>query len=325
MNKKIITNIALTAVLILGLASCSNDDQLSRNILPEDNIIRVNANVNNSLTKAGIDDTNISEFGIFVKNDDSGYYSYDDIKVSKQADNSWLTSEQMLWKSATDIVTIYAYAPYVDNITLSGSIAVNVKADQSVSDSIKLSDFLYSAADLAPSVSDNTKTIYYDTTNKEINVTLNHRLAKLIVKITLGTEFNINSGTIDNPISQISINGTNIKSTFSLSKDTLTDISQVNSIITYEDSYNAPSGDITRASAQYECILIPQEITENTLSIKIKVGEKQYVWTSASSINLEAGKQYSLSLNVGKDVTVINDISTSQWIDNGAAKEIGTL
>ena len=174
--KKIIFNTALIFVLTISLVNCSKDDQSFHDILPKDNVIRVNADVSSMMVKSETDETSLtmetsdlSEFGLFIEKADNIYYSYNNILVSKSSDNGsteWSTSEQMFWKSAIDPVLVYAYYPYnSQNNYLSSDMDLSICTNQSVADSVKASDFLYSSSVVTPSKGQKTTNPIY-LTNK---------------------------------------------------------------------------------------------------------------------------------------------------------------
>ena len=72
--KKIFYIIALG----VGLAGCSNneDELLSTGSFPEDHVIRIITEVNEPLSRAGYDVTNLERFGLMIRNSENAAYNY---------------------------------------------------------------------------------------------------------------------------------------------------------------------------------------------------------------------------------------------------------
>jgi len=319
--------IIILSAIATGLSSCDKDEY---NVLPEDRVIRVNAGVSSMMVKSEtIEITDLSELGLFVENAADSYYSYNNVDVTKTTDattstSAWTPSEQMLWKSATDPVTVYAYSPYnSQNSSLTDEINLSVCTDQAVAENVKESDFLYSSSEVTPSAPVNTNPIYYDQTNSLINVTLNHKFSKLILSLTLKSEFYSSLGIKDNPIVSIQIIGTNVNTTFSVKNGfgTLSNPYPVTAykdpfpVTVFEDPYTPSESVKQDAIAQYECILIPQ--TVSNLSVKIYLSNNDvFIWKDETALTLESQNKYTLPLTVGKDVITLSSdagISVEDW------------
>ncbi len=136
------------------LAGCSNDDEMAgtqQNVLPDDGVIRMEANVNGMNTRAvGYASDGLTELGLFVENANSTTYSYDNVYMKKDATGTWtsyagdgITPQTMLWQSASAAVTVTAYAPYDANITtLDDALKGTVATDQTTETASKASDAL---------------------------------------------------------------------------------------------------------------------------------------------------------------------------------------
>jgi len=141
--KKIFYIIALG----VGLAGCSNneDELLSTGSFPEDHVIRIITEVNEPLSRAGYDVTNLERFGLMIRNSENAAYNYHKQMVS--SGNAWSTSDgqQMLWDAERTPVTMIAYAPYMSEAAPDASLVVNALTNQTTEENVKSSDFQVTA------------------------------------------------------------------------------------------------------------------------------------------------------------------------------------
>ena len=326
---KTIKNLAMLAVAALAAAACSHDKNLitPTDHFPADGVIRVATDVTRPQTRAGMETGNLTTFQLRVKNPVSDDYSYNALMKKEGSDwvsynNDGTAKMVMLWQNKTQKVNVAAV--YIPGVTLiddywktTDGIPVNIKVkkDQSNVDSLNKSDILVmkdhevdpsSATDLTP--------------QGKMKVELKHRLAKLNLTVNLGTQFNINgSGTATNPITAVSVEGTNTQADWTLITDKLEGQSEVKPIKLFEAAYAAGEGKTKSAVAKYECILMPQTIASNGFMVKIVIGGKTYTWKSSNEVTLAPDTQYNLTLSVGKDVVVVGSFSATPWTDGGSS------
>ena len=142
-----VKNILIASVALLGFVSCEKSEGVS-SVLPSDNIIRVSAGV--TATRAGVETSNLAEFGLFVNHDVDTNYTYSNVKVTK-AETVWNTSEMMLWKNATDLVAFTAYAPRKVGFNPNNpNTTITVLTEQITEASLIASDFLFCSGKLSP-------------------------------------------------------------------------------------------------------------------------------------------------------------------------------
>ena len=87
---------------------------------------------------------------------------------------------------------------------------------------------------------------------------------------------------------------------------------------------------LANSETSYTAILRPGEYADESSFIYLMMDDfsEHYVLgkTTTSAINLEAGKHYTFTLKVGKDVVSIDDVTVADWeeedIDGGVAEEI---
>lgn len=326
---KTIKNLAMLAVAALAAAACSHDKNLvaPTDHFPADGVIRVATDVTRPQTRAGMETGNLTTFQLRVKNPVSDSYSYNALMKKEGSDwvsynNDGTAKKVMLWQNKTQKVNVAAV--YIPGVTLTDEnwkttdvvpVNIKVKEDQSNADSLNESDILVmkdhevdpsSATDLTP--------------QGKMKVELKHRLAKLNLTVNLGTQLNINgSGTATNPITAVSVEGTNTQADWTLITDKLEGQSEVKPIKLFEAAYAAGEGKTKSAVAKYECILMPQAIASNGFTVKIVIGGKTYTWKSSNEVTLAPDTQYNLTLSVGKDVVVVGSFSATPWTDGGSS------
>ena len=102
--------LALTTFAIL-LASCSNDDEIPRFENLEGTPIVIKAGVNNMITRAGWDSSNLPDRFIVSIDQDGTEYDYKNVMMYKKADNSYAPQEgtTLIWGSNAHQATIKAY------------------------------------------------------------------------------------------------------------------------------------------------------------------------------------------------------------------------
>lgn len=300
-----------TAVLALLFASCSSDDGLTQSTLPlEGTPIQVNVAVADLQTRAGYDDSNLpSQFYMNVVHpDENSKYTYK--ALMKNEENVWKSYDaanqepvQMLWAGDDKQVNVTAATFSLANTI----IDLGVETDQSSADKVLSCDhLLMPTTSVAPS-------------ENGIDVSLSHLMSKLKLVIELKNEFDVT----ENPISDLSINGTLPKRNYNWGTvaendsrwSNISDVDEPVSITSIAPLFNSfkAAEEKTRASGEYEAILVPQTITSGDFNISFKVNDRKFSWTSIEDINLESGTEYTLTLTAGKDKVSSASFSASTW------------
>lgn len=294
--KKIFYIIALG----VGLAGCSNneDELLSTGSFPEDHIIRIITEVNEPLSRAGYDVTNLERFGLMIRNSENAAYNYHKQMVS--SGNAWSTSDgqQMLWDAERTPVTMIAYAPYMSEAAPDASLVVNALTNQTTEENVKSSDFLLMKATVDPEQD--------LTADGKLKISLSHAMSKLLIKITV-------NGTTDaamNKLGDMSINGAVVNGICDLS-------ATVPIVVPAPDAAVATVAPY-KGTESCECILPPQKIAEG-FSVNFSYDGKLYIWTAKEAIELEKGVEHTLMLNVNTTVRLAAKMArnwaTGQLID----------
>ena len=294
--KKIFYIIALG----VGLAGCSNneDELLSTGSFPEDHVIRIITEVNEPLSRAGYDVTNLERFGLMIRNSENAAYNYHKQMVS--SGNAWSTSDgqQMLWDAERTPVTMIAYAPYMSEAAPDASLVVNALTNQTTEENVKSSDFLLMKATVDPEQD--------LTADGKQKISLSHAMSKLLIKITV-------NGTTDaamNKLGDMSINGAVVNGICDLSATVPIVVPAPDAVVATVAPY--------KGTESCECILPPQKIVEG-FSVNFSYDGKLYIWTAKEAIELEKGVEHTLTLNVNTTVRLAAKMArnwaTGQLID----------
>ena len=294
--KKIFYIIALG----VGLAGRSNneDELLSTGSFPEDHVIRIITEVNEPLSRAGYDVTNLERFGLMIRNSENAAYNYHKQMVS--SGNAWSTSDgqQMLWDAERTPVTMIAYAPYMSEAAPDASLAVNALTNQTTEENVKSSDFLLMKATVDPEQD--------LTADGKLKISLSHAMSKLLIKITV-------NGTTDaamNKLGDMSINGAVVNGICDLSATVPIVVPAPDAVVATVAPY--------KGTESCECILPPQKIAEG-FSVNFSYDGKLYIWTAEEAIELEKGVEHTLTLNVNTTVRLAAKMArnwaTGQLID----------
>lgn len=309
-------NILAIAILALIAAGCSkNDETPKQDNFPADRVIRVAPTVS-SMTRGGATSDNLTNFGLFIEDQWDDKFSYsvymeksDGIfkSYNNKADKKPL---QMLWQNLNHKVHIRAYAPYNSEATGSSKLDGEVMADQSVAENIVKSDFIYyRKLDFHPA---------YDTDdNWAIPVSLKHKNTKLVVTITLGTEFNDVTGNSSiNPITSVTLKETHRLATYDLDDGTVTVNEDVDkeTITMFNESYTPST--TTNAKAVYECIVIPQYVYYTDFVVSITINGIEYSYMHTKNITLYETTQYNLPLTLGQNRVTAGNMTITPWTNN---------
>ena len=307
-------NYLAIAAAAFMLASCSNDEDF----VPQDNLkdtpITVTAGVADLTTRAGYetnmeDDTkSVLPETFYLKIDQTGEnYDYPNTQLTKGAGNAYTPASPLLWAGGTNNEVTAAAATF----SLEGAQTLGVEEDQSSADAVKASDHLLMAAkDVTPSADG-------------ISVEFSHIMAKVILTITLGDEFN----ETDNPITDVTFQGTVASNSYTVGTGwaTIADDAIATDITPLCNGYTAPATEKLNATAEYEVILVPQTVAEKGFTVQFHVGERLFKWTSESAVALESGYKYALALKAGKDKVKLGAISAAPWGDPEEGGELETI
>ena len=308
------------AVAALSFTACTNEDNISQDFLA-DTPIKLNVSVDEPTTRAGYSDADKpTGFVLEVVNHNADKYNY--LVWAKKVGDSWktykldeetlaVTDEEvtMLWANMKDIVKITAISD-VDYL-MSQKIDKH-PTDQTTPDALKKADFLaVPQKEVAPSQSG-------------INVDFKHTMSKINLTIELGDEYEF-TADVDKKITDVKIDGSKVEADFQIKF--LTDNPQVSfsnysgdptPISPYRTGttpYSKTNGVITKASATYEAILIPQTIASGEFTVSFKVNGKLYEWVynNEAGLTLAPATAYTLKLIAGDDKVQPASFSVAEW------------
>lgn len=303
--------IALAAIsMILGSCSDSNSE-FSQDFLA-DTPIKLNVSVDEPTTRAGYSNAELPEgFLLTVYHTLEGQevddkYSYE--VWAKKVGDSWKTYKPdetlkggtdeevtMLWANMKDKVDVMAF-------TNLGTITI--PTDQTSDDQLKQADVLYMPY---------TK---YTPTNKGITVNLQHAMSKINLTIELGSEFEFTKD-ICKKITDVKIDGSSVSGDLASGGiyDVSGDPTPITPLYTGETAFSKEAGKITKASATYEAILIPQDIESGKFTVSFKVEGKLYEWAynNEAGLTLAPNTAYTLKLIAGDDKVQPVSFSVAAW------------
>ena len=288
---------AISAALLL--ASCEkNIDSISENF-PEDGIVRIDASVEETVTKADLPYSGYTgrDLGLFIDYGDGDYYSKDNVRWVNNS-GTWTPESQVLWKNAQSPVGIYAYAPHISGADDHTGVEFSIPSNQV--NGTSSADFLwYSVPGFVPAD---------DLVNQKLNITFSHVLVKLKVNLTFGNEFGDSHSVKD-----VILNGTSSKIRCDLANRTVADLDQ------------SSSNDISMCNTAdyvYEAIFFPgkgQKSGARMLTV-VMSDNKAYNVTLDSNLELYCGYAYTMNVKVGKDRVNTGDVIVIEW---QTEKELG--
>lgn len=301
--KKIIAFAAVAAVL----ASCSNDEDFAPQQSLKDTPITVAARVAELTSRAGYEGTASLPATFYLTIDQDGEkYDYTNIPMTKGDGTTTYTSEtQLLWAGNSAVSVTAA------TFSLDGTQTLAAQTDQSKEDDVIKSDHLYYQNSTVTPSGDGS-----------INVNFSHIMSKVILKITLGDEFD----SEDNPISDVTFKGTVASNSYTAGTGwaTIATEAATADIKPREVSYTKIGNGVKNAGAEYEVILVPQTVAAKGFAVQFNVGNRIFNWTSASEVNLENGHKYSLVLTAGKDKVSSASFSVSNWETDNDSNNVET-
>ena len=294
------------AVAALSFTACSNEDNISQDYLA-DTPIKLNVSVDEPTTRAGYsNEDKPTGFVLEVRHDIYGYDKYNYLVWAKKVGDSWKTYKPdealkggtdeevtMLWANMNDEVSVAAF-------TNLGTITI--PTDQTSDDQLKEADVLYMPFTQYPPIKDG------------ITVKLQHAMSKINLTIELGSEFEFTED-ICKKITDVKIDGSSVSGDLGSGGiyNVYGDPTPISPFRTGATPYSKTDGVITKASATYEAILIPQTIASGKFIVSFKVNGKLYEWTYKQELTLAPNTAYTLKLIAGNDKVQPVSFSVAEW------------
>ena len=328
MKHRLITWAAAT----LCLTACTNEDSISHDFLA-DTPIKLNVSVNEPTTRAGYSDadkptrfvlgvihdnhnpTDKYNYTVWAEGEDKNWKTYD---LTPYRNDGTKKDVTMLWANMNDEVTVLALSD-LENL---GNAITKHPTDQTTPDALKKADFLAMPyTQVVP-------------TQDGINVEFKHTMSKINLTIELGDEYEF-TADVNQKITDVKIDGSKIKAGYFIYSSTHNpqfsfydysgDPTPISPFLTATTPYSKTAGVITKASATYEAILIPQTIASGKFTVSFKVNGKLYEWSYNKELTLASTTAYTLKLIAGDDKVQPVSFSASPWGEgngkNGEEKE----
>ncbi len=303
------------AVAALSFTACTNEDNISQDYLA-DTPIKLNVSVDEPTTRAGYSkDLKPDAFWLWVYHDDNHNDKYNYDILAEKVGDTWKTYDlnayytyqtknevTMLWANMTDPVTVNAM---VNNNQIE---SVDFPTDQSDVEQLKKADILYMP-------------ITQVTPNKAgINVEFQHITSKINLTIELGSEYEF-TDKIDQKITDVKISGTiaqlsfanDDKGNYIIKPFSHGKVKSITPLCTGTTPFSNNAVTITKATATYEAILIPQTIASGNFTVSFKVDGKLYEWAYNQGLTLESSTAYTLKLIAGDDKVQPVSFSVNPW------------
>ncbi|GEM_PF-1487234 len=311
MTMKNICTSALAAIAILA-AGCSNSDT-DNTIKPDmaGREITFTAGINDLATRAGRTTDNLtgSKFGLFLTtegtNGDENYNGTN--KEVSESNGEWVQDPPLLWKNNTAKVNYTAYLPYTDQLENDKDYTINLSTTQTAETMLN-EDLLYASA---------TDITAADNPNG-IAVTFSHKLAKLKVVLTKGTEVDADMEVTGVKVAKCLVKGSMDVTTGNLlrgSSTVLDDYADVNLC-----------GTQTEGSAftdTWEALIMPTLWDATGFVVTVTVGSgndtRMFQYTGSSWMAY-SGNEYTLPLQVGRDKVIAGKITATEWRDAGTSE-----
>ena len=306
----------IMAAAALTLAACSNDENMEMTDGPV--AARITAGLSAPTTRAIGTNWNADQIGVWVKDaptsDMETLYKnvlYTTTSTGATADFTAATGKGIFFQDANETVTFAAYAPYQPsngNATLPGNNGkVDVKTDNmnTATDQEKI-DFLFAEGATATRTN-YTVTFADNTASGGADHSFHHKMAQLnVVFQTSETD-----GFEPDDIFGCSFNlgGLIHEGTFNVTDGT--------TALTGEplDSWDISGCKYTDAATTrtYSLILLPQDLTNKALNVKVVIDGQTYSNSDAVNPNLQAGYTYTYTITVKKSGLVVSGCTITPW------------
>ncbi len=333
--KKVIYYIALSGLLLM---SCSKSESGVTD--SGDGSIQISATRTSSATISDYEGDDLSLSVVYTDNytpatDDP--YTVIDTKWEKDDSGLWSLTDGVylaaLWRNATDVCSIAAFAPYVEHIYAQAGTGVvfdvNLRQDNN---NIHSSDFMTcSMESFLPSYVEDLDTVTYDgclTSSGSVPLNFTHRLSAIAISLTFGDEFDEAYDGADPTVVSVAVNAYPYIN-YKYSNEGNSPIT----LLTETDDSSYAKADIYAYKSdtnEYKVIIPPQSFAEdvNLVTIKVDTGGdgngddyKDYILTvpTSSSYTFQTGLIYTMSIRVGKDTVKLEEgsITVSDWGTGG--------
>ena len=277
-------NLAIVAVAIALVACDKNNDDFNIDNTKDTPIIIASAGVAELTTRAitdgklvGTSDSHAT-MGVFVTGGTADKYNATNLKWEHDG-TSWNSETNVLYEGASSTQKIYAYSPYTTVTDNNISVTAADQIDWLVTTSNSL-------------------------TSNDVNLTMTHALAKLVLIPTFGTE--LTSQTI----TSVEVGGMYVSGKLDISDNTWSDLLEANT---------------TLAMANNELLVIPMaQCTSFSIVITMEDARVFKATIDCPVISpedaeekvygLAPGTQYNIKLQIGQDKVTLGGINAEPWV-----------
>lgn len=338
--RHILKNIfTLQAVAMTLLASgCGKEEASVEGNFPADGVIRVSTEVG-AMTKGSYTTDNLKEFDLMVGNNPAlgqmvdSRYCYQNTKLTL-ANGAWTPAETMLWQNSTSMVTLLAVAPclpegertsvqdFIDGVIR--PIKVEQTADDTSADLLGwATPYNFTPKGLL----DENGELALDGSGKpqgglvdgKVRIQFTHLLSKLTVVFKLATEFNHDGIPSENIVRGVEVANTWFEAIVMLSAYNNPPISAFGnqngkrgSVKPYLTKWTPAADKNSSCLSEYECLLAPSA-TGRPEYVEIKFMVNGIPYKFGTSVELESGKAYTMTIKVGKDEVVAGSVTAAAW------------
>ena len=274
------------AAMTLSFAACTQEEDITPQGDPD--AVKINATIGNMQTRVAYSGDN----GV------TNFVNGDAIKVvnlmrTSKNEATYTTTDGTNWTTTDAMVwnsssknKFQAWYPVAD---YSSYDTFTIPTDQSDATKLASADWMTASTEEIDKPG-----------NGVLDLNFQHRLAKVTVNLTFGSQYP---------------EGFQLVSDFKF--------------LTNEETPQAITP-LANSETSYTAILRPGEYADEDYFIYLMMDDidEHYVLgkTTTSAINFEAGKHYTFTLKVGKDVVSIDDVTVADWneedIDGGVAEEV---
>ena len=316
------TKIISACAVLVALASCSNEHELSQQSA-EDTAIRIQANVGGITTRAasniqGNQFDNTESVNVYIYEHTTGgpaTYTYGNGGnglVTCTADgNGNLNPGSIFYPQNGNGIDVYGIYP--TSVTENASSQdFSVNTDQSNATNYKASDLMYASC-----VTNHTK-------GTPVSLTFTHKLSKVTVELEAGTGFQAND--LNNAVVKI----TNTSTKCSIASLNKSGIGTISASSTSSDITPITIGTWNSSSKdKMSAIVIPQTVSAGSQLFEVTLDgvTKSYKYkipTGGSGVKFSEGKEYKYKLTVKIDGIDVNSTITN-WGDGGTTNGDATL
>lgn len=308
----------IMAAAALTLAACSNDENMEMTDGPVE--ARITAGLSAPTTRAIGTNWNADRIGVWVKDapasDMENLYKnvlYTTTSTSATAEFTATTGQGIFFQDANETVTFAAYAPYQesdDNATLpgvnkDGLVKVNTETNNTepLQEDI---DFLFAEGATATRTN-YTVTFADNTASGGDDYSFHHKMAQL--NVVFQTSINDGFGPLDIRGGSFNLGGLVHDGTFNVTDGTT---ETTGSEVADWDISGCKYEDVG-TTRTYSLILLPQDLTNKALNVKVGINGQTYYNSDAINPNLQAGYTYTYTITVKKSGLVVSGCTITNW------------